>query len=154
MLNLDHFLPYQLNVLASRVSSQLASVYAERFGLSIAEWRVMAHLAQNREVSVRDIQRRVDMDKSKVSRAAAHLEETGLIKKRVNAQDRRLIRLALTPKGERVFEQIVPLALDYEAQLLGELSAAEAASFRAMVDRLLAATRPADQTDAAADEAA
>jgi DNA-binding MarR family transcriptional regulator len=154
VLNLDHFLPYQLNVLASRVSSQLASVYAERFGLSIAEWRVMAHLAQNREVSVRDIQRRVDMDKSKVSRAAAHLEETGLIKKRVNAQDRRLIRLALTPKGERVFEQIVPLALDYEAQLLGKLSAAEAASFRAMVDRLLAATRPADQTDAAADEAA
>jgi DNA-binding MarR family transcriptional regulator len=108
----------------------------------------MAHLAQNREVSVRDIQRRVDMDKSKVSRAAAHLEETGLIKKRVNAQDRRLIRLALTPKGERIFEQIVPLALDYQAQLLGKLSAAEAASFRSMIDRLLGATAPARASDA------
>lgn len=140
MLNLDRFLPYQLNVLASRVSNELAQVYAERFGLSIAEWRVIAHLAHNREVSVRDIQRRVDMDKSKVSRAAAHLEETGLIKKRTNAQDRRLIKLALTPKGERMFEQIVPLALDYEAQFLATLTNSEAASFRSAIERLLAAT--------------
>jgi DNA-binding MarR family transcriptional regulator len=140
VLNLDHFLPYQLNVLASRVSNELAQVYADRFGLSIAEWRVIAHLAHNREVSVRDIQRRVDMDKSKVSRAAAHLEETGLIKKRVNAQDRRLIKLALTPKGEKIFEQIVPLALDYETQFLSTLTRAEAASFRTMIERLLAAT--------------
>ena len=146
MLNLDHFLPYQLNVLASRVSNELAQVYAARFGLSVAEWRVIAHLAHNREVSVRDIQRRVDMDKSKVSRAATHLEETGLIKKRVNAQDRRLIKLVLTSKGERVFEQIVPLALDYQAQLLAKLSAAEASAFRAMVDRLLAATPDAGET--------
>lgn len=142
MLNLDHFLPYQLNVLASRASLELAGTYAERFGLSIAEWRVIAHLAHHREVSVRDIQRRVDMDKSKVSRAAAHLEETGLIKKRVNAQDRRLIKLALTPKGERVFDQIVPLALDYEARLLGSLSPAEASAFRATVEKLLAAMKP------------
>ena len=147
MLNLDHFLPYQLNVLASRVSNQLASVYAERFGLSVAEWRVMAHLAQNREVSVRDIQRRIDMDKSRVSRAAAHLEETGLIKKRVNAQDRRLIKLALTPKGERIFEQIVPLALAYETELLGALTRAEALSFRSMVGRLLGATTPTGASD-------
>jgi DNA-binding MarR family transcriptional regulator len=138
VLNLDRFLPYQLNVLASRVSSELASVYAARFGLSIAEWRLIAHLAHNREVSVRDIQRRVDMDKSKVSRAASRLEETGLIKKRVNAQDRRLVKLALTPRGERMFEQIVPLALDYERDFLGQLTRDEAAIFRALVEKLLA----------------
>jgi DNA-binding MarR family transcriptional regulator len=147
VLNLDRFLPYQLNVLASRVSNELASVYAERFGLSIAEWRVIAHLAHNHEVSVRDIQRRVDMDKSKVSRAAAHLEETGLIKKRVNAQDRRLIKLALTRKGEQTFEQIVPLALSYETEFLGTLTRTEAASFRSMVDRLLGATAPRGASD-------
>ncbi|GIL37863.1 MarR family winged helix-turn-helix transcriptional regulator [Roseiterribacter gracilis] len=147
MLNLDQFLPYQLNVLASRVSNELAQVYAERFGLSIAEWRVIAHLANNHEVSVRDIQRRVDMDKSKVSRAAAHLEETGLIRKRVNAQDRRLIKLALTPKGAKIFEQIVPLALAYETQFLGALTRSEAALFRTVIERLLAATSATEAND-------
>jgi DNA-binding MarR family transcriptional regulator len=147
VLNLDQFLPYQLNVLASRVSNELASVYAERFGLSIAEWRVIAHLAHHQEVSVRDIQRRVDMDKSKVSRAAAHLEETGLIRKRVNAQDRRLIKLALTQKGAKIFEQIVPLALAYETQFLGTLTRQEAAAFRTMIERLLTATAPTVAAD-------
>jgi hypothetical protein len=57
-LDLDRFLPYRLNVLASRVSADLARVYEHRFGISIPEWRVLAHLAQNGQISVREIYRR------------------------------------------------------------------------------------------------
>ena len=38
------------------------------------EWRVIANLTQKEAVSVRDIFERVDMDKSKVSRAASRLD--------------------------------------------------------------------------------
>jgi len=38
-LRLETFLPYRLSVLANEVSTRLASVYAERFGLTIPEWR-------------------------------------------------------------------------------------------------------------------
>lgn len=146
-LDLDEFLPYLLNVLASRVSSDLATVYAARFGISIPEWRVIAHLARNREVSVREIRRRVDMDKSKVSRAAARLEEAGLIEKRVNTGDRRLVKLSLSRKGRRLYDEIAPLALAYERRLVSILSPAEAAAFRGIVDRLLAETAPAAGPD-------
>jgi DNA-binding MarR family transcriptional regulator len=147
-LDLDDFLPYQLNVLASRVSSDLAGVYEARFGISIPEWRVIAHLARNREVSVREIRRRVDMDKSKVSRAAARLEEAGLIEKRVNTEDRRLVKLSLSRKGRRLYEQIAPLALDYEDRFLALMTPDDAASFRMLVLRLLAQTAPAADLEA------
>jgi DNA-binding MarR family transcriptional regulator len=137
LLLLDHFLPYLLNVLASRVSQELAGVYAERFGISIPEWRAIAHLAQNERVSVREIHARVDMDKSKVSRAAARLEAAGVIEKRVHADDRRLVQLSLTRKGHRLFNEIAPLALAYEREFLSQLSAEEERLFRAIVDRLL-----------------
>ena len=71
VLDLDQFLPYRLTVLAARVSKRVAAEYSERFGISIPEWRVIAHLARYRKVSVREIHDCVNMDKSRVSRAAA-----------------------------------------------------------------------------------
>ena len=112
-LDIDAFLPYLINVLASRMSKELAAIYEARFNITIAEWRVIAHLAQNRTVSVREVHERVDMDKSKVSRAAATLESAGLIEKRVADADKRLVELQLTRKGRKVFADIEPLALAY-----------------------------------------
>lgn len=122
---LERFLPYRINVLASRISKQLAQVYEQRFGISIPEWRVLAHLAANQRVSVREIYARADMDKSKVSRAAANLERAGLIRKAMNAADRRLVEMSLTRKGQRLFAQIAPLALGFEAHLVDRLSGDE-----------------------------
>jgi DNA-binding MarR family transcriptional regulator len=140
-LELDRFLPYLVNVLASRLSRELAGVYETRFGITIPEWRVIAHLSQNRNVSVREIHERVDMDKAKVSRAAARLEAIGVIEKKVNEEDRRLVELRLTKKGSRLFAEIEPSALAYERKVLSRLSREERSSFRAVVDKLLAQPR-------------
>ena len=139
-LDLDRFLPYLVNVLASRLSRELASVYEKGFGISIPEWRVIAHLSQNRNVSVREIHERVDMDKAKVSRAAARLEGAGIIEKKVNGADWRLVELQLTKKGRKMFAEIEPLALAYEQDQLSRLSRKEQASLRAIVDKLLEET--------------
>jgi DNA-binding MarR family transcriptional regulator len=136
-LDLDRFIPYLVNVLASRLSRELAGVYEARFGISIPEWRVIAHLSQHGNVSVREIHERVDMDKAKVSRAAARLEAVGLIEKNVNKGDRRLVQLRLTQKGGRLFAEIEPLALAYERTVLAALSRQECAAFQSVLGKLL-----------------
>ena len=139
MLELDRFLPYLVNKLASRLSDDLARVYQKRFGITIPEWRVIAHLAENKNVSIREIFIRVAMDKSKVSRAAARLELSGYLEKQVNPADRRLIELQLTPKGRTLFEKIEPLALAFEQETLSNLSPHEADLFRTLLNKLLTA---------------
>jgi len=139
MFELDRFLPYLVNKLAARLSDELATVYRRRFGITIPEWRVIAHLAGNRNVSIREIFIRVAMDKSKVSRAAARLELAGFVEKKTNESDRRLIELRLTPKGRKLFEKIAPLALAYEHDALAPLTPKEAAIFRTLTNKLLAA---------------
>lgn len=136
---LDRFLPYQLAVIAARVSREFSTVYAERFGLTIPEWRVIVHLHNAGPVSVREIHARVDMDKSKVSRAASRLEAAGLITKEPNPDDRRLLRLALTEKGQAVMAELAPLALAFEERVLERLGE-DAPTFRALLDRLLEKT--------------
>lgn len=120
--DLNEFLPYQLAVAAGHVSRGFAELYRAEFGLTMPEWRVLAHLAQSGKVSVREIQARVDMDKSKVSRAAARLEAAGLIEKRAHDLDRRLLEMSLTPAGRDLIARIVPIAKAYEARVMARLA--------------------------------
>ena len=118
---LDDFLPYQLAVVAERISREYARRYREKFGISIPEWRVVAHLSQAGSVSVREVYEKVAMDKPKVSRAAQRLEAAGYLTKRENPKDRRLVELSLTPKGRRMVAAIAPIARDYEAEVMRRL---------------------------------
>ena len=136
-LDLNRFMPYLVNVLASRLSRELAGVYEARFGISIPEWRVIAHLSQHKNVSVREIHERVDMDKAKVSRAAIRLEAMGFVEKKINEGDRRLVELRLTRKGRNLFAEIEPLALAYEREALARMTPEEEATFRSLIAKLL-----------------
>jgi len=123
--DLNGFLPYRLAVAASQVSREFAALYRKKFGISPAEWRILAHLSQTEKVSVRDIHERVDMDKSKVSRAATRLEQAGLVEKLVNPGDRRLVSLSLTTAGHDLVARIIPVALAFQERLrlrLGEMA--------------------------------
>ena len=130
--DLTEFLPYQLSVAAARVSRGFAALYQSEFGLTIPEWRVLAHLSQAGTVSVREIQARVDMDKSKVSRAAARLEGAGLIAKRAHDTDKRLLDMQLTDAGRALMARILPIARSYEAAVMADLGPDAAALHRAL----------------------
>lgn len=71
-LYLDDFIPYRLSVLSNQISRSVAALYAERFGLTIPEWRVMAVLGleetRRGSVCANTVAERTEMDKVQVSR--------------------------------------------------------------------------------------
>lgn len=140
--DLTQFLPYRLNVLASRVSRRLAAVYGRDYGLSIPEWRILAHLSQASGVSVRDIGHRVDLDKVQVTRAAKSLVDAGLIRRDVNSRDRRLVQLSLTEAGEARLAELIPRVLAFESDWLAVLDPEEARIFRRCLTKLEDALSP------------
>ncbi|GLQ36334.1 MarR family transcriptional regulator [Amylibacter marinus] len=139
--DLDSFLPYRLSVVAQRLSDNLARHYRAEFGISTPEWRILAHLAQSDGVSVRDIEQRIDMEKSKASRAASKLVAKGLVTKTANADDRRLLHLTLTPKGQTLLAALLPRAEAFQADLRKALGADADALMRAL-DNILKIDTP------------
>lgn len=133
---LSAFLPYTMSVAAGRVSRKFATRYEKAFGFSIAEWRVLAHLSQSDEVSIRDIHARIDMDKSKASRAASRLEDAGLVTKVLNPTDRRLVCLSLTPQGRETMDRLIPIANTFQAELFKELGS-DLESFQRAIEKIL-----------------
>lgn len=130
--HLDQFLPYQLSVAASEVSRRFAARYASEAGLTIPEWRVLAHLGHSGAVSVRDITARVNLEKSVVSRAASRLETAGYVVKLVHGGDRRLVALELTDEGKALMARLARLAETFQDELKAELAEDAEAFARAL----------------------
>jgi DNA-binding MarR family transcriptional regulator len=135
-LQLDKFLPYRLSVLTNRVSSAIARHYEERFGLTIAEWRVTAVLGETPGLSAREVAERTAMDKVQVSRAVASLIAARRVNRRQDRVDGRIGRLELTRAGQTVYAEIAPLALQLEEKFLSVLSAPERKEFDNLLTKL------------------
>jgi DNA-binding MarR family transcriptional regulator len=124
-LTLHDFVPYRIAVLARGVSVSLGRKYQQDLGITIPEWRLIAHLAEVGSCSSGEICARTAMDKAKVNRAVMRLVAAGLVLAGTSSQDRRVNTLKLTARGQKVYEQIVPMALEHERAFLEPLSGAE-----------------------------
>jgi len=134
--HLEEFLPYRLSVLANRLSRTFARRYQDEFGISIAEWRVIAVLGGFAPLSSNEIGDKTEMDKAKVSRAVAALLKAGLIAREGHPTDQRLIQLTLSRQGRRIYEAIVPRARALETELTRGLSRQDMARIHALLDQL------------------
>jgi len=83
---------------------------------------------------------RTAMDKVRVSRAVARLLTANRITRRTDTEDRRRAILDLTSKGRADYEQIVPMVLAVESELLSELDDAERVTLERIMRKLEART--------------
>jgi DNA-binding MarR family transcriptional regulator len=140
-LILENFLPYRLSILSNTVSSAIAIVYDKRFGLTIPEWRVIAVLGRFPGLSAVEVADRTMMDKVAVSRAVTKLLKDGRLDREFADADRRRSILNLSEEGRRVHDDIAPLALKFEADLLDGLSDEEINALNSTIERLMARAR-------------
>lgn len=124
-LVLNQFTPYRLVNLAKRVSDACNADFGAPNGLSVAEWRILARLGEHDELSSRGLPDSTFMDKSRVSRAIASLESKRLINTRTDADDNRAKVIGLSDSGRDLYKNMVPDALQWEAEFLSSLSVPE-----------------------------
>jgi DNA-binding MarR family transcriptional regulator len=145
-LELEQFLPYRLSLLANTMSAALSAAYADRFQLSIPQWRVVAVLAKNPGLSAAQVAERTAMDKVAVSRAVAALVRAHRVARSVEESDRRRSHLSLTPRGIAVYQEVVPWALAYEDAVLRGIPTRTRKTLNVLLDdlqRRAGAVRPA-----------
>lgn len=138
-LKLDAYLPYRLSVASNAVSGLIARAYEDRFGLTIPQWRLICVLAEDGGLTQVAIVARTGMDKVTVSRAAQGLSKRRLVARTDHHADGRSHVLALSAEGARLYAEIAPLALAYEAALIAGLAPSEVALLKRLLNRLQSA---------------
>ena len=135
-LDLRQFLPSRLNRLSERVSNVLSAMYTRQFGLSVAEWRVLAWLSHKPSITAGEICRQAFMDKATVSRAVQRLEERQLLRRMQAPGDQRIQLLELTEQADELLRELLPKAFDLEAELVETFSAQELRDLLHLVGKL------------------
>ncbi len=149
VFRVENWLPYEFSVVANRVSSTLARMYKERFKLSVVGWRVLCILNNESPLSAKQVAERTVMNAVNVSRAVAHLDTLGMVKRSTNAQDFRQVMLSPSRKGQAAYRQVLPLAMAIERELLQGMSNSDLRILRGVMGRLsrTAATRLPESRD-------
>lgn len=127
VLDLEHFLPYRLSVLANHVSRGFARLYEERFDLKLPEWRVMAVLGRRPGITAREVAELTAMDKVAISRAVARLMQMGRVSAETDSSDGRRQKLSLSEAGLGIYAQITPMAKRIESALIAGIEASDLA---------------------------
>ena len=136
--DLESFLPYLLNQAAEAASKSFQTLYKADYGMTRTQWRVLANLGKFGAMTARDICAISHIEKTKVSRAVAALEQDGLLSREPSPTDRRSEVLALTGKGNAVFAVLGKRALAFDTALRLNLGPELASTFERLLRQLAA----------------
>jgi DNA-binding MarR family transcriptional regulator len=126
-----------INSVGGRIAKGLKQLFdAHSLGLSPQEWGIIAAIAENEELSQIEISHRCFHDKVKVTRIIDDLEQRQIVERRKNPADRRSNRIVLLPKGQAIYQQVVPIISAYLQRITEPLSPAELAELKTTLRKL------------------
>ena len=138
ILRLDTYWPYQITVLADRISRHTAAIVRQYAGLNLSQWRVMAAIAEKPGRTAAEVVAVTPMDKGIVSRATKALLAAGLVVRCASQDDGRVSHLHLTDSGEVVYQSLVPRVEAVSMQAQTALTDADRLHFEGSLKRLSA----------------
>lgn len=141
----DHDLESAIPFLLARAGARMGNAFSKAlkpFGLSLSEWRVCASLQHTPKQTMSELSLHASADLSALSRMVDRLVLADLVQRERNDSDGRVVRIALTPVGLDLTQQIIPLAQHYEEVALADFSPSEVKALRAMLLRLYSNATP------------
>jgi DNA-binding MarR family transcriptional regulator len=135
-LELDSFLPFELAVVANRVSQMIGNLIQAKFDLQVPDWRILVTLDRFGPLPPNEVAEKTSMDKARVSRAQRRLSDLKLVAISDDPDDGRRKVLSLERLGHQVCREIVPEALERQRWLLESLSPAEEVALRSILAKL------------------
>ena len=114
-----------VHILSNRIGRAFYSEVETKFGVTIAEWRVMLTLASDPGVSAAEITNSWAMEKMSVNRAIQRLIDNSNVSRSRDPEDGRSYRLSLTAKGRKLYVRIAPAANKRYTEIISSVSAEE-----------------------------
>jgi DNA-binding MarR family transcriptional regulator len=137
LFTLAQFFPYLLNRAGARIAAAFSAELVA-FGVSLQAWRVLAALIDATASRMGEIAHLTAIEVSTLTRIVDSMEAQGLVRRRRDPADARVVWVEASARGRSVARKIVPLALRYEKVALDGFSAEEQALLKTLLVRVFA----------------
>ena len=136
-LHLNDFVGFKVNQLAVRVAGTMARSYSRPHGIGIPAFRIILRLGFLGSASLVGLADASGMDPAVVSRTVEDLDTKGLLIREWHPRDKRRRVLSLSEAGKYLHAQLVPIANEFQEELVDGLSKKEIAELNRLLDWLL-----------------
>ena len=129
-----------VRTLITRARSSLLSSFdteLEPFGVTGAQFEVLKNLTRSDDETAASLCRALHYDTGSMTRMLDRLQEKGLVSRERDTGDRRLVFLRLTPAGESLIPKVRPALVRALRRHLAGLTAAEVASLKRYLGRII-----------------
>ena len=129
-----------------QVSTMVFHRHVEALGYDITpvQFAALDSLAHNPEIDQKGLASLVGKDRATLGSVLERLELKGLVTRRVSPQDKRARVLALTPEGERLLAELLPVLTALQKEILPGLDEDEYRQFVALATKVAAAASAED----------
>ncbi|WP_228028837.1 MarR family winged helix-turn-helix transcriptional regulator [Donghicola mangrovi] len=125
LLCVENYAPFLLNAVSSSWQRISGAIYRDQFGLGITDWRVIAMLGIEPDITAQRITEVVKLDKSAVSRSLKSLSESGHVIGHESGPSTRNKTWRLTEFGAQTHADILNIALNNELALVKDIPLAD-----------------------------
>ncbi len=140
-------LTHRILVLSNTLGKGAVRLYAQRYGVQLAEWRLLSALMIDGSGSVNGLALALGTDKGWISRTAAALFRKGLAVRVDDELDARRFQIVVTDAGRALYARILPAAVKRQNSLVSVLTDDERATLDRILEKLLCeAEKLADST--------
>lgn len=115
-----------LSALLARASVAVSTEFNAdmgRRGVAIHQWRVLGSLFDSPDLSLSDLAELTVIKQPTLTRLVQRLEKRGLIRKVIDPEDRRHVRLSLTARGRQEVQDLIRIAKERQKRILHGLDA-------------------------------
>lgn len=127
---------YLLNYLANSYVGPLLKVVESRYGLTRPEWIVIFCLSQHQDLNAQQISDVTGRAKSSISHAIILMEKKKLLQRLPDPIDGRRQVLQLTQSGKNAYENLVPVFVKREQEMLSCLTKTEKQTLRKLMVKM------------------
>jgi len=114
-----------VHVLSNRVERAFYVEIERKFGVTLAEWRVLLTLTSEPGVSAAEITNRWAMEKMSVNRVIQRLVNRRFVTRDRDPDDARSYKLEMTTKGRELYEKIAPSVEKRDSELMAAIDSDE-----------------------------
>jgi MarR family transcriptional regulator, transcriptional regulator for hemolysin len=123
--------------LAAKESRTFFEAELGRAGATFTTWTMLATLRMQGPMIQRALARFLNIEGPTLSRHLETMERRGLVVRTRDGADRRAATVALTPDGERMYDDIEAVAFKSQQRMLDGLSDEEVEQLGRLLDRIL-----------------
>lgn len=106
------------------------------YGITIVQSWVLLFLSAQDGSSLKDIAGAIQLDSPVVTGLVDRLEKEGLVVRKEDPEDRRSLKISLTPRGREVVEEVVPAVVEYNQRIRSIIPENDAHAFERALEAL------------------